>query len=141
MDFSEPQANAFCQAFAQVFTEEGDRRSFQELLQAAQEFIKGCKNHYLEAVNQVSRLGAIVPSEQAPQFKRMMHSLLETTSPAEFSSGCDAVIRHFPRTANHVNWWRRPKVAQKLFLGVRSMEPELWDSMAQTNNAEEAMHS
>lgn len=141
MDFSNAESKAYCQAFANVLRENGDNRSLENLKKIAESLVRGCTVHYHRSIHRVSRLGEVVPQAKAQSFKTSMTALLSVESPAAFHACCQDIIDEYPRTANFVNWWRRPQNAQKLFEGVRTMDPKLWDSMASTNNPEEALHA
>ena len=50
------------------------------------------------------------------------------------------IIRDFPATATWLAWWLRPAHATMLFESRKTMDAQIWESIPDTNNAEEAMH-
>jgi len=141
MDFSMAQSNAFCHAFADVFRELGDHRSWIDLKETAGTLLRGCKVHFRTSVNRIAKLSAVVAPNHKAAFIQLATGLLDCTSPAEFNEGCEEIKRQFPGATNWITWWRRPNVASKLFEGMKTMDPQLWESAPSTTNAEEAMHS
>lgn len=141
MDFSDAEAKGFCMAFVQVFLEQGDPRSAEDLYEAAENLLRGCDVHYKDGVKRVSRISAVVAPEKRIHFQQQMNSLLTVKSLEEFNSRCDRILKLYPKCKDYLAWWRRPAHARKLFESSRTMDRTLWEGMPKTNNAEEAMHS
>jgi hypothetical protein len=58
----------------------------------------------------------------------------------ELNSHFSRFIIDFPKAEKWIRWWMLPAHASMLFPAARKMSPELWDSIPDTSNAEEAMH-
>ncbi|KAK7012607.1 hypothetical protein R3P38DRAFT_3586804 [Favolaschia claudopus] len=58
----------------------------------------------------------------------------------EFTDCAESFIRDFPNAESWIRWWMLPAHATMLFPSFRKMTPELWNSLPETTNPEEAQH-
>jgi hypothetical protein len=66
--------------------------------------------------------------------------MLEFDNLVEFLSHADQFIAEFPLAENWIRWWMRPSHATMLFKSHRVMTPELWNSLPDSTNPQEAQH-
>lgn len=141
MDFSKAEKGGFIIAFIAFWTKRKDNtRTRQELEAAAESLLKGCREHYRRNVTRISCIAAIVPPDMADEFEKRALSLLDVPTSEDFILHVARLIRDFPDIAPWMKWWERPSVASLLFESERKMDIDLWESMPDTTNAEEAMH-
>ena len=50
------------------------------------------------------------------------------------------LVKRFPGVEPWLSWWLLDDHASMLFNSARHMDADLWDSMPESNNAEESMH-
>ncbi|KAJ7719645.1 hypothetical protein B0H16DRAFT_1278560, partial [Mycena metata] len=101
---------------------------------------RGCTQHFRAGVTRVKKISAVIPPGQADAFEFRVLALLTAADSEEFQARADAVIRDFPKTESWLGWWMRKSHAMMLFASERRMDPEIWDSIPDSTNAEEALH-
>lgn len=141
VDFSEAERLGFISALTEYWqTQPGYHGSTQELKDSATKLLRGCWEHYRAGVTRVSRISAAVPIEYKEGFVQHVNNLLEAPDSKEFNRRADLICRDFPNLTSWMNWWRRPSHASMLFSSERKMDIDIWNSIPETTNAEEAMH-
>jgi hypothetical protein len=141
MDFSEAERLGFIDAFTEFWQlQPGNSRSIDELKAAGQALLKGCREHFRAGVTRVSRISAAVDPSMADYFVSRALALLDAPNSQEFIARAELVISEYPKLTAWMKWWTRPAHAAMLCDSERKMDIELWESLPDTNNAEEAMH-
>lgn len=141
MDFSEAERLGFTNAFIQFWlSRPGNLRTEDELKVAGSNLLKGCQEHFRAGVTRVSRISAAVSPDKADFFIARALALLEAPNSIEFASRAALIIEEYPKLEAWMDWWTRPVHAAMLFSSERQMDLEIWESLPDTNNAEEAMH-
>lgn len=82
----------------------------------------------------------VIPSEKVEAFKKRALALLKLRNTEEFIYQASLLVRDFPRIKSWMEWWMRPAHASMLFESERKMDIAIWESIPDTNNAEEAMN-
>jgi hypothetical protein len=141
MDFSEAERSGFIQAYTEFWIlQPQDKRTKDELQTAAQHLLKGCQEHYRAGVTCVSRMAGVVCPEETEAFKTRAMALLDLPSSEEFIHQASYLVRDFPKLKSWMEWWKRPSHASMLFKSQREMDINIWESIPDTNNAEESMN-
>jgi len=143
MDFSEAERNGFINAFILFWVQyphATNLRTEEELRTAAQKLLRGCKEHFRAGVTRLSRINAVVPPEQSDVFVQRAVALVSTSGHDEFTERARLIVRDYPKTLHWLAWWLRPAHASMLFESQRIMDIDIWESIPETTNAEEAMH-
>ena len=76
----------------------------------------------------------------ADAFEERALALLKAYDLDQFVSRAQVILHDFPKTEAWLWWWLRPSHASMLFVSEHVMEPDIWESIPDTTNAEEAMH-
>lgn len=76
----------------------------------------------------------------ADAFEARALALLTASDVPTFQSRGAALLRDFPKTEAWFFWWMRDVHASRLFVSQRKMDPDIWESIPDSTNAEEAMH-
>lgn len=140
MDFSQAERNGFILAFIEFWMDRKDKRTRQELQTAAERLLKGCREHFRGNVTRISRISGVVPPDMANEFVNRAMALLDAPDSKSFIKHAERLVRDFPKTKPWMKWWMRPSVASMLFESARKMDIDIWESIPDDNNAEEAMH-
>ncbi|KAL7284985.1 hypothetical protein ACG7TL_000074 [Trametes sanguinea] len=140
VDFSEAERVGFIEAFVSFWREEGTTRTADDLRGRAKTLLKGCQQHFRAGVTRIKRLGGVIPLGHASRFEKMAHGLLHLADLNEFRSMGQDILASYPEVAPWLEWWLRESHAPLLFGPYRQMDRELWNSLPDTTNAEEAMH-
>lgn len=140
MDFSEAERSGFIAAFIEFWTLRSDSRTNAELSAAAGHLLRGCEEHFRAGVTRVARINGAVPPDLKDAFTERALGLLRCSNSEEFQSRASLIVRDFPKLKSWVEWWMRPAHASMLFQSERTMDVQIWDSLPNTTNAEEAMH-
>ncbi|KAF8886874.1 hypothetical protein CPB84DRAFT_1535529 [Gymnopilus junonius] len=117
-----------------------NKRTRQELQVAAERLLKGCREHFRAGVIRISKISGVIPPNMRDEFIARALALLDAPSSEDFIALVNLLVRDFPKTKSWMDWWVRPSVASMLFESERKMNTDLWDSLPDDNNAEEAMH-
>ncbi|KAJ7440431.1 hypothetical protein FB451DRAFT_1191601 [Mycena latifolia] len=140
-DFSEAERIGFRAAFIRFWTvRPNNTRTREQLEEAFEAIYRGCTQHFRAGITRVKRISGVVPPDQAEAFEFRVLALLDAPNSEEFQARAAAVIRDFPKTESWLGWWMRKPHAIMLFASERKMDPELWDSIPDSTNAEEAFH-
>ncbi|KAJ6523218.1 hypothetical protein DFH09DRAFT_1047292 [Mycena vulgaris] len=140
-DFSEAERAGFCAAFIRFWTvRPGNTRTQEELGEAFKAIYRGCAQHFRAGITRVKKISGVVPPDQAEAFQFRVLALLDAADSEEFQARAAAVIRDFPKTESWLRWWMRESHAVMLFASERRMDPDVWDSIPDSTNAEEAFH-
>jgi hypothetical protein len=141
MDFSEAERLGFILAFVEFWSTHPENcRTREQLESAAGGLLKGCQEHYRAGVTRVSTMAGAVPPEKSDAFKARALGLLDLQNSEEFLHQALLLVQDFPKLKAWMEWWMRPSHAAMLFKTERIMDIDLWDSILNTNNAEEAMN-
>jgi hypothetical protein len=141
MDFSDAERNGFINAFISFWTKfPDDDRDEDDLRDAAQRILRGCKEHFRSSVTRLSRINGVIPPGSRDIFIERALALVSVPTHDEFMKVARLIIRDFPETGTWLAWWLRPAHASMLFESQMLMEPEIWESIPETTNVEEAMH-
>ncbi|KAJ7763332.1 hypothetical protein B0H16DRAFT_1254115, partial [Mycena metata] len=141
VDFSAAQRKGFILAFVDFWVEHAPgERTIAELLDAAPKLIKGCAHHFRSQITRVKKISGVVDPSKTDIFENFARKLLSCKSIPEFNRHATEFIEAFPRAESWIRWWMLPAHACMLFPTFRVMTAELWDSIPETTNAEEAMH-
>jgi hypothetical protein len=82
----------------------------------------------------------VVPPEKSDVFVQRAVALVSASSHNEFVERAQLIVQNYPRTLSWLAWWLRPAHASMLFESQRIMDINIWESIPETNNAEEAMN-
>jgi hypothetical protein len=115
-------------------------QSLEELDQAVKALLKGCLQHFHAGVTHVKRISGAVPPSMANAFEECALALLKADDSDQFASCVQVILQDFLKTEAWLWWWMRPSHASMLFVSECVMEPDIWESIPDTTNAEEAMH-
>ncbi|OBZ71233.1 hypothetical protein A0H81_08564 [Grifola frondosa] len=141
MDFSEAERGGFIAAFTRFWrVRSDDVRSDDELAEAATKLLKGCRQHFRAGVTRVKSISGVVSPSDVSAFQRHAEALLNAPDIDTFKECANTLLAAFPKVKPWLSWWLRDAHASMLFDSQRKMEPEIWDSIPETTNAEEAMH-
>lgn len=141
MDFSEAERSGFILAFVEFWLlQPNNTRTEEELHETAERLLKGCQEHFRAGVTRISRMTGVIPPEKVEAFKKRALALLKLKNSEEFIHQASLLVRDFPSIKYWMQWWMRPAHASMLFESERKMDIEIWDSIPDTNNAEEAMN-
>ena len=141
VDFSEAERVGFFLAFVEFWLLYLDNtRSSEELHKASLLLLKGCLQHFCSGVTRVKKISGAIPPALADAFEAQALALLQADNVEQFLSRTKVILHDFPKTEAWLQWWMRPSHASMLFVSLHRMEPELWESIPDTTNAEEAMH-
>lgn len=141
MDFSEAERVGFIKAFISFWLQRPEnKRTSNELQVAAESLLKGCREHYRAGVTRIGRMSAVIHPDRSDAFKRRAMSLLDLGNSDEFLTQVQFILSDFPKLKPWIDWWMRPSHASLLFESERKMDIDLWNSIPDTNNAEESMH-
>lgn len=141
VDFSEAERVGFILAFVEFWSlRPGNERTTEQLNEAATSLLKGCLQHFRSGIARVKRISGVIPPDRADAFEARVLALLTAPDSNEFRARGAVVIRDFPQSKTWLQWWMRESHASMLFTSERKMEPEIWESIPDSTNAEEAMH-
>ncbi|KAJ7312270.1 hypothetical protein DFH08DRAFT_822304 [Mycena albidolilacea] len=141
MDFSAAQRAGFILAYIDFWRfRDPSGRGIAALQARSEELLKGCAQHFRSQVTRVKKISGVVHPSQIDVFENYARQLLNCNTVEEFNSCASRFIIDFPKAEKWIRWWMLPAHASMLFPAARTMSPELWDSIPDTSNAEEAMH-
>ncbi|KAJ6473065.1 hypothetical protein C8R45DRAFT_1163444 [Mycena sanguinolenta] len=103
-------------------------------------FTEGVLNTFARESPGAKKISGVVPPEQAAAFEYRVLALLDAADSEQFQARAAAVIRDFPKTESWLRWWMRESHAVMLFASERKMDPDIWDSIPDSTNPEEALH-
>ena len=99
-----------------------------------------CLQHFQSGIAQVKRISGVIPPDRADAFEACVLALLTAPDSNEFCACGAVVICDFPQCKTWLQWWMRESHASMLFTSEHKMEPEIWESIPDSTNAEETMH-
>ncbi len=140
VDFSEAERSGFILAFAKFRCKRGDSRTQDQLLADGAKLLKGCEQHFHNAVTRIKRIGSIIPVEDEKKFKNLAMKLCSVPNQEGFEAIAHRIVKKWPRTSTWLAWWTRESHASMIFKSQQIMDAEVWDSIPGSTNAEEAMH-
>ncbi|KAJ7017996.1 hypothetical protein C8F04DRAFT_978179 [Mycena alexandri] len=140
-DFSEAERAGFCAAFIRFWTlRPNNTRTSAQLAADFEKIYRGCTQHFRAGVTRIKKISGVIPPGEADAFEFRVLALLSAADSEQFQARADAVIRDFLKTESWLGWWMRKSHAMMLFASERKMDPEIWDSIPDSTNAEEALH-
>ncbi|KAJ7116971.1 hypothetical protein C8R44DRAFT_627132, partial [Mycena epipterygia] len=141
LDFSTAERNGFILAYVDFWVKHAPgERSIVELCDTGPKLLKGCRQHFRNQITRVKKISGVVDPSKTDVFANYANKLLSCESINEFNRNADAFIKDFPRAESWIRWWMLPAHACMLFPSFRVMNVDLWNSIPDTTNAEEAMH-
>jgi hypothetical protein len=140
MDFSQAQREGFILAFIDLYTELGDERDDDELRQAGEALLKGCAEHFRQALTRASNIHAVIEAGSRNDFVLRAHHLSSATEYEDFERIGRSLYKDYPRIINFLDWWLSPVRAMMIIKSKRVMEQELWTSLPDTTNGAEGGH-
>jgi hypothetical protein len=103
---------------------------------------RGCKFHWKQSVEHVSRSYAIVQPELSTRFMSLIHGLSTVSNSSEFKQVASSLLLEFPALQSWALWWLRDVVASSLFSAVASNSlRRIWSQIPATSNPVELQHS
>ncbi|KAJ3773632.1 hypothetical protein FB446DRAFT_787672 [Lentinula raphanica] len=140
-DFSQAERGGFIEAFIAFWTQDpNDTRSEAELEDASRMLLRGCEEHFRASVTRIKKIHGVVAVGSEEQFERLTLGLLESNDHDDFYARVEVIQREFPLADSWLGWWLRESIAEMLFQTHTQMEPDIWDSIPSTTNAQEAQH-
>lgn len=141
MDFSEAERSGFILGYIEFWAlRPEDKRTPDALREVAEGLLKGCQEHYRAGVTRISRMIGVIGEGNANAFKARAMGLLDAPSSEAFIQQALHLVRDFPNLKSWMEWWARPSHAAMLFKTERKMDINVWESIPDTNNAEESMN-
>lgn len=143
MDLCESERGGFLGAWMliwSIFRNDPLKRSEPDLYAAGEALLRACTRHFEQQLDRVSRIAETVDPDLDEHFRSRGKALLKSGNSEEFLRRVEAILAEFPLTEPWLAWYRRPSHAQMLFETERRMEADIWESIPDTTNAEEAMH-
>ncbi|SJL14811.1 uncharacterized protein ARMOST_18282 [Armillaria ostoyae] len=140
VDFSEAERSGYILAFAKFRCKQGDSRTQDQLLADGAKLLKGCEQHFHNAVTRIKRISSIIPVEDEKKFKKLALKLCSVLNQEGFEAIAHRIVKKWPRTSTWLAWWTRESHASMIFKSQQIMDAEVWDSIPGSTNAEEAMH-
>ncbi|KAJ7658759.1 hypothetical protein DFH06DRAFT_442939 [Mycena polygramma] len=141
LDFSMAERIGFILGFIDFWLQYAPNdRSVDELSDAAAKLLKGCRQHFRNQITRVKKISGVVDPSKTDIFENYARKLLSCENMDDFNHHANEFIVAFPRTESWIRWCMLPAHASMLFPSFRVMNPELWLSIPDTTNAEEAMH-
>ena len=126
-DFSLAQAEGFKQAYVNFVTESTekgrrDHLSINVLREQATEMIKGCKFHFGQSVERVTRSRVIISKESEAQFKSLCFQMISAQTQELAQQSINRICEKWPQMMRWLNWWLQESVARMLFACFRDNE-------------------
>jgi hypothetical protein len=84
MDFSQAQQEGFILAFIDLYTELGDEHDDDELCQAGEVLLKGCVDHFCQALTHASNIHVLIEAGSHDDFVWQAHCLSSATEYEDF---------------------------------------------------------
>ena len=141
MDFSEAECSGFILGYIKFWTLcPEDKRTPITLREVAEGLLKGCQEHYWAGVTWISRMTGVIGEGKANTFKAWALGLLDADSSEAFAQWALHLVCDFPKLKSWMEWWTRPSHAAMLFKTEHKMDINIWESILDTNNAEESMN-
>ncbi|KAF4620872.1 hypothetical protein D9613_000021 [Agrocybe pediades] len=130
MDFSQAERNGFKAGFVSFWLSyPDDSRSEEELREAVQRLLKGCKEHWRAAITRIARITGVVPPDQHGDFTARAEQLPNLPNAASFRSACAELVKDYPKAKDWMSWWTREDNASLLFGSELAMDRDLSRSL------------
>jgi len=122
-----PRGSKFKQGYVDFVvdnTEKGRREqlSIQRLREQAEEMIKGCKFHFGQSVERVTRSRVIISIESEAEFKSLCFKMINAGTQELAQQSINQICEKWPRMIRWLNWWLQESVARMLFTCFRDNE-------------------
>ncbi|KAJ3884668.1 hypothetical protein GG344DRAFT_71155, partial [Lentinula edodes] len=141
LDFSQAEQGGFMAAFVAFWMQQPENeRSEDELYRAAEVLLQGCEEHFRASVTRIKKIHSVVPVHSETHFEELALGLLSAKDLGDFYARAEFIQRNFPLSNSWLGWWLRDSVATMLFETHTCMEPDVWNSIPSTTNAQEAQH-
>jgi hypothetical protein len=141
MDFSQAQREGFILAYVEFFSSQADDHEDEYTLRMrAESLLKGCAEHFRQAISHVAAKHAVIDPTKHDEFVARAVQLSQVSSYEEYEAIARRLINEFPRTTKFLEWWLRLSIARMIMKSQRVMEEDLWHSLSSTTNAQEAGH-
>ncbi|KAK0438725.1 uncharacterized protein EV420DRAFT_1651313 [Desarmillaria tabescens] len=140
IDFSEAERSGYLLAFAKFRIKHGDSRTQDQLLTDGAKLLKGCEQHFRNAVTCIKHISSIIPVEDEKKFKKLVMKLCSVPNQEEFEAIAHCIVKKWLHTSTWLAWWTRESHASMIFKLQQIMDVEVWDSIPGSMNAEETMH-
>ncbi|KAF8829448.1 hypothetical protein HHX47_DHR3000949 [Lentinula edodes] len=141
IDFSQAERHGFIQAFVAFWMQRHENtRSEDTLYSAAEVLLRGCEEHFRASVTRIKKIHGVVPVHSEKHFEELVLGLISAKDLDDFHARVEVIQRDFPLTNSWLGWWLRESNARMLFETHTRMEPDIWTSIPNTTNAQEAQH-
>jgi hypothetical protein len=141
VDFNGAQRNGFIFGFVDFWLAYAPgERTIEELVAIAETLLKGCGQHFQNQITRVKKISGVVEPSKRDIFENYARKLLLPATMEDFLHHANEFIKAFPRAETWLRWWMLPQHAIMIFPSFRLMDPDLWKSIPETTNPEEAMH-
>lgn len=106
VDFSDSQRLGFIEAFTEFWEEQSDsEHSHQELMNQAEDLLKGCRQHFRQQATRVSHISAVVQPSLKDAFTNSCNSLLRAEDEVQLQKASLYLTEHFPLACPWLAWW------------------------------------
>ncbi|KAG2216529.1 hypothetical protein INT45_014183 [Circinella minor] len=114
MDFSLAQKNGFLSAYTQLT---GMTNGLQ--------YLKGCYMHWMQSVQRISSIHAVVPNNNRTRFLELPSNLRTIPTITDFDNVCNSILNEFPNARRWLRWWLQPDVHSMIFVSGSIMKSNL----------------
>lgn len=142
MDLNQPQRIGYERAYIRLWLHVPDplKRTEEELADAAAALLRACIQHFRTGLIRLSKVVTSIADGSPETFLDRGFALLDSKDTDDFRANCNVLLVDYPDIKPWMAWYKREPVARMLFKSERTMEADIWDSIPETTNAEEAMH-
>ena len=140
IDFSKAQREGFIEAVTNLFLSNEDPKNKEELRDAEEKLIQGCKKHFRRSITRYSRISSVVSIFRRDEFIIKAQKLMEIKLLNEFQSIVQWILDKFPNTTNQIEYQLQKPYTQMIFPTYMSMDSELWEALPTMTNAQESLH-
>ncbi|KAG2216973.1 hypothetical protein INT45_011879 [Circinella minor] len=103
-------------------------------------YLKGCYMHWMQSVQCISSIHAVVPVDKHTTFLELTVKLCTTVDDTGFNVTCNNIVSEFPDTCKWLLWWLQPDVRSMIFVNGSIMKHSLRFHVCRTSNAIESFH-
>lgn len=115
-------------------------RSEDTLYSAAEVLLRGCEEHFHASVTRIKKIHGVVPVYSEKHFEELVLGLISAKDLDDFHARVEVIQHDFPLTNSWLGWWLCESNARMLFETHTRMEPDIWTSIPNMTNAQEAQH-